>query len=134
MLAVNNRFAHLLDGFGGGFVNGWEAEQLRVEAYTTSDAHVIRAEVPGVSKENVEIEYKNGILEICVEKKKFKTDKTDNYSIQEVNYGKVKRRFQMPDHVDGENISADLKDGILTINIPIEPEKRTKKIEVKSLP
>jgi HSP20 family protein len=61
-----------------------------------------------------------------------KTDKTDTYYAYECSYGSFSRAFTLPEGVDGDKVKAELKDGVLTVELPKPPGLQPKKIAVKS--
>ena len=99
------------------------------EVQKTSDSYQIFAELPGMNKKNVTIEFKGNILNIAGEKAKPSDD--ENYS--EISYGKFSRTFSLPEDIINSKVSAKMKDGILALYIPsqesIKPE--SKKITIK---
>lgn len=104
-----------------------------VDIYETDDAVVVKAEVPGVEKDKIGIEVKDGILTLRGERKFEKEVKEENYHRMERAYGTFVRSFSVPPSVDAERISASLKDGVLEISLPkVEKAKpRQIKVEVK---
>lgn len=90
----------------------------------------VRAELPGISKDDIDIEIKDGLLTLKSEKQEEKEVKEDAYYVKECRIGRYKRSFRLPDDIDEENVSADLKDGILSITLPRKQEVKVKKIEI----
>jgi len=86
---------------------------------------IVKAEIPGVNKEDIEVSVDDGILRIKAEKKEEKKEK----GLSEFIYGKFERQVKLPE-VNAENINAEYKDGILKLEIPKE-EKKLKRIEIK---
>lgn len=103
----------------------------RVDIAETKDNYLIEVEIPGVQKDDVKISFKDHILTIEGEKKLRNELKKDDFIKQESFYGKFSRSFTLPDDVDVEKISADYKNGILTVTLPKTQEKKPKEIEVK---
>jgi HSP20 family protein len=91
----------------------------------------IRAEVPGIEAQDVQIEVEDGSLLISGEKKEEKEVKEENYYRAERSYGKFSRRLPLPKHANPERAEARFKDGILEIDMPLNGEAPRKKIEVK---
>jgi len=95
----------------------------------------IHAEMPGINKEDLNIEVSEGEVEISAETKaeKKEEDKEAGYIRRERRYSKYYRRIPLPEAVKVENAEAELKDGILTITLPkiLTPETKGKKIQVK---
>jgi HSP20 family protein len=106
---------------------GWAP---RVDIYETEDSYVVRADLPGIKKEDIEIDVKDSTLAVRGDKKfDGKSDK-DNYMRVERKYGKFVRSFRLSDNVDRSKIEANYKDGVLEINIPKREEAVTKQIKV----
>lgn len=95
------------------------------------DQFVVKAELPGVSKEDVKITLENNILTIYGEKKQEKETKKENYHRVERSYGSFQRSFTLPTTVKSDKIDAVYKDGVLQIALPKAEEAKPKQIEVK---
>ncbi|MDH4261949.1 MAG: Hsp20/alpha crystallin family protein [Spirochaetia bacterium] len=95
------------------------------------DSYLIKAELPGVEKENVNISIEDGVLTIKGEKKTEKEEKDDKTHRVECSYGSFFRSFTLPREVKSDQIEASYKDGILKLKIPKSEESKPKQIEVK---
>lgn len=102
-----------------------------VDTYEKDNSVVVKAELPGVKKEDISINVKNNVLSISGERKHEEDVKEENYYKCERFYGKFQRTFALPDNVDADKVDATYKDGILEITMPKTEERSTKKIEVK---
>lgn len=101
-----------------------------VDVYEDGKAIVFKAELPGIDKNDIVIDFKDRILTIRGERKIDKTIREESFFRRERFYGRFQRSFSLPALVDSEKIRADFKDGILTITVP-KPEPETqKKIEI----
>ncbi|TVR37978.1 MAG: Hsp20/alpha crystallin family protein [Cryomorphaceae bacterium] len=95
------------------------------------DRFEVELAVPGFDKDDVNIELNAGLLTISSEKSEEKEDKDARYSRREFYYQSFKRSFRMPDNVNEEDIKAQVKNGILKVDIPKRTEeKRTKTIQI----
>ncbi|MCU7806935.1 MAG: Hsp20/alpha crystallin family protein [Candidatus Thiodiazotropha sp. (ex Semelilucina semeliformis)] len=92
--------------------------------------YVIRADIPGVKPEDIEVTMENGVLTIRGERKFEETEEKENFKRIERSHGIFYRRFSLPDNTDAEAIEAQGKDGVLEVTIPKTVEKHSKKIEV----
>jgi HSP20 family protein len=103
----------------------------RVNVEEKEESFEITAEVPGMSKEDLDIEVQDDVLTIKGEKKFEKDEKEANYHICERSYGTFQRSFTLPENVKTDDIEAEYKDGILKLVLPkVEPVK-PKEIKVK---
>jgi HSP20 family protein len=97
------------------------------------EAYYIDVDLPGVKKEDINVDVKDNILIISGKRETKSEVKEDEYYKIESSYGKFQRSFTLPEKVDLENISASCEDGVLEVVIPklqIE-ENSAKKIEIK---
>ena len=102
-----------------------------VDIYETENEIVIKAEVPGMSEKDVEVTVENNMLTIKGERKFEEEVKKENYHRIERAYGTFQRSFQLPATVNVNKITAEQKDGILTIRLPKKEEQKPKKINIK---
>ena len=111
-----------------GFRGSWVPA---VDIYET-DKHdlVLRAELPGMSRENLEVTVENNTLIIKGEKKFDAEVKEENYRRIERSYGTFTRAFTLPETVDTEHISSELKEGELTVVVPKQPGAQPRKIQI----
>jgi len=101
-----------------------------VDIYETSEVVVVKAELPGLTKDQVGIEVKDGLLSLKGERKIEKDVKEENYHRIERAYGTFQRSFSLPASVDQEKISASLKDGILELTLPKKEQAKKRQINV----
>ncbi len=91
---------------------------------------VLRAELPGMTEKQIELKLEGDTLTLKGERKLDKEDKKNNYQRVESYYGSFTRSFRLPETVDLDKISADYKNGVLTVTIPRRPEVRPREIPV----
>jgi HSP20 family protein len=103
----------------------------RVDISETDDAYIIKAEIPGVNKEDVKVTAENGVLTISGERKEEKAENNKKIHRVERLYGTFFRTFVLPDNVDESKINAEFKDGVLTLTVPKTEKAKPKSIEVK---
>jgi len=103
-----------------------------VDIYEEDNAIVLKAEVPGLTKDEIVVEVHEGTLTIKGEKKEEKEEKTKHFYRAERRYGAFQRSFQLPDTVDHEAIKATFKNGVLELTLPKIEKKapEARKIEV----
>lgn len=103
-----------------------------VDIEESGDAYLIRADLPGVAKDDIEVNLENGVLSISGEKKVEKeTGKGTRQHRTERFHGTFSRRFTLPSAIDAERVNADYKNGVLTLSIPKLEEEKSKKIDIK---
>ena len=112
-----------------------ELEELSpsVDIMTEGDVVVVKAELPGMKKENIDVNLTKDAITISGEKRKEeKVEKKDYHSIER-SYGSFKRSFSLPAEVETEKASATFKDGVLEIRIPKteEAKKKEKKVMIE---
>lgn len=100
-----------------------------VDIEESKEAYLVKAELPGVDKEDVSVNIDNGVLTIKGEKKSKVEDKKRHRV--ECSYGSFIRSFTLPQTVKAEKVEAEYKDGILSLTIPKSEESKPKQIEVK---
>ena len=93
--------------------------------------YCIRAELPGVKKEEVKITLENGVLSISGERKYEKEEKNRKFHRIERAYGNFVRSFSIPDDADASKVAAEFKDGVLNVRLAKDEKARPKTIEVK---
>lgn len=103
----------------------------RVDIYETKDSYMVSADVPGIKKEDIDIDFKDNILTVRGEKKFEEKSDKDNYVRVERKYGKFVRSFSLSDNVEAGKIKASYKDGVLEIKIPKREEAATKPVKVE---
>jgi HSP20 family protein len=101
-----------------------------VDIYETDGTVVVKAELPGVQKDQVGVEVKDGILTLRGERKYEKEVKEENFHRIERSYGTFQRAFSLPTTVDQEKISATMKDGVLEVTLPKKEAAKPKQISV----
>ena len=101
-----------------------------VDVYDNDDNIVLKAEIPGIDKKDIEIDVKGRVLTLKGERSSDNEVKEDNYYRRERCFGKFERAFNLPVNVELDKIKANYKDGVLEIEIPKPEEKKPKQITV----
>ncbi|XP_073036442.1 17.8 kDa class I heat shock protein-like [Primulina eburnea] len=103
----------------------------RVDWKETPEAHVFKADLPGLKKEEVKVEVEEGrVLQISGERSSEKEEKNDKWHRVERSGGKFLRRFRLPENAKVGEIKAAIVDGVLTVTVPKEEVKQP---EVKAI-
>jgi HSP20 family protein len=92
---------------------------------------VIKAEIPDMRREDIDIRVENNTLTISGEKKLDNEVKDDQYHRVERAYGQFTRSFSLPATINTDKVSADYKNGVLSIRLPLREEAKPRQIQVK---
>ena len=131
---VNERMRRLLEQTLGQFGAPLSAEagawSPLVDIEETDDFYVVEAELPGVKREDAHIELVGNELTIAGEIKE--RERKGVVRRQTRRTGRFDYRVTLPDQVDGDNVDANLKDGVLTLRVPKAERAQRRRIELKS--
>jgi len=96
------------------------------------NAYHIEVDLPGVKKDDINVDISDGVLTISGERKYKNEVKEKDYYKVESSFGKFERSFRVPEDIDIENIKAESKDGVLEVELPkVKKEEKKKRIEIK---
>ena len=133
--SIFSEFDNLFDSFVSDFPTLYERSSSwtpNFEDLNTDNSYRIRADLPGLVKNDVNIEVVNNLLKISGERVNDNVESND-YNYSELSYGKFSRTFNLPEDVRESEIKASMKAGVLALEIPrvkpIKPE--VKKIKIK---
>ncbi|XP_065865218.1 18.2 kDa class I heat shock protein-like [Euphorbia lathyris] len=103
----------------------------KIDWKETPESHIFKADLPGLKKEEVKVEVEEGrILQISDERSKEQEDKNDKWHRVERTTGKFLRRFRLPEDTKMDQTKATMENGVLTVTVPKEPQKKP---EIKSI-
>jgi len=108
-------------------MNGWFGSVLTMPAVNiveNKDDFKISLAVPGMKKEDLNIDVDGNIITISSEKEESKESKDDNYTRREYNYSSFSRSFTLPEAVNKEKIDAAYQDGVLNLRLPKKDEAK----------
>jgi HSP20 family protein len=123
----------LFDTFFGGAGNGGSRARRWVPAMDlveTEDALVLRADLPGLERDDVSIEVKDNILTVAGKREAEHTDKADGYYRVERAFGTFSRSLALPDGVDADRVKASFDKGVLEVAIPKPEERKPHRVEI----
>jgi HSP20 family protein len=103
-----------------------------IDMYQTNDDVVVKATLPGLKTEDVDITVTGETLTLRGEFKQENEQKESNYHIREQRYGSFERSILLPTDVKADKASANFENGILTITMPIAEEVKPKSIMIKA--
>ena len=101
-------------------------ENMKCDIYEKDGNYYIEADMPGIDKKDVKVDFDNGYLTISAESSSSKDETGKDFIRQERFYGSMERKFYVGD-VNEDEISANFKDGVLKIQVPKETAKTTNK-------
>jgi len=102
------------------------------EVKETKDDYEFRADVPGLTENDIEITITGNRLTVSGKREAEKESTTDAYFVSERTYGAFVRGFTLPEGADAENVRATLADGVLALTVPKKPETQAKKVPVST--
>jgi HSP20 family protein len=102
-----------------------------LDVYQDKDNFIVRAELPGMTKEDIEITLHENTLILSGERRSNGSHEGSEVSRSERYFGRFHRSFQLPKPVHAEKVQAAYKDGVLTVTLPKTEESKPKQIEVK---
>jgi HSP20 family protein len=105
------------------FVPGFDVKEVK-------DAYVINADLPGVKDEELNVSLSGNLLTISGTREEEQREEGESYYAMERSHGSFARSFTMPDGVDSEGVTAELKQGVLTVRIPKKPDAQPKRIAI----
>jgi HSP20 family protein len=122
MIPMHNRPRHsMMTAFDTPFFREFFAEpgklSMRVDVIRQEDAYQLKADLPGVSRENLQLKVEDGILTIAAEMNQEKKETQEGYVLSERRSGRMERSFRLED-IDENAITADYVDGVLTVTLP----------------
>lgn len=124
------------DPFDGLFTSVPETSSFantRIDWKETPEAHVFKADLPGLKKEEVKVEVEDGrVLQISGERSKEQEEKNEKWHRVERSSGKFLRRFRLPQNAKMDEVKASMENGVLTVTVPKVEEKKpeVKPIEI----
>lgn len=142
MGVIERDMDRMLDDFFGRRTRPWWPERWfrtdeldvrapAVDMFEEKDDIVIKAEIPGMDKDNIQVNLTDHTLTIKGEKKKEEEVKEENYFRSERSYGTFLRTVELPRDVHADKVKATFKNGVLEVRMPKTEEAKAKEIKVK---
>ena len=105
----------------------------QLETFRRGENLVVRADLPGLRKEDVNVEVDDGILTISGQRSEEQVEDRDDFYRSERSYGQFFRALPLPEGVSGDACEATFKDGVLEVTLPLpkQPERKARRVEVK---
>jgi len=101
-----------------------------VDIQETEDAYKLHAELPGLTKDDINITLENNVLRLSGERKFEKEVQKESYHRIERTYGAFSRAFALPQQVDADGVQAAFENGVLTITVPKAEQAKPRKISI----
>ncbi len=135
MLTAQREFDRLFRGAFRPAAVGEEEASTRtwappVDIFENGDNLVLKAELPGINPDDVEVRVEDNTLYLKGERKFEKEVKEQSYHRVERSYGTFTRTFSLPNSVDSDKVGAEYKDGVLTLTMPKKEEAKPKTIKI----
>ncbi len=121
------RFFYGWPSFESGSRTAWTP---RVDIHETDDAYLLDLEIPGVPKDKVKVEVRNGTLTVSGERQPERKADKESYRLER-HYGAFERTFSLGEAVDAARITAEYKDGVLTLTLPRAEKAKPREIAVE---
>jgi HSP20 family protein len=122
LFALQERIERMADAGAA----GWTPP---VDLYETADRYVLTAELPGLTRDDISINVQDGTLTL-EGRRQSPPVPCERYHRVERGHGAFRRRFSVPAPIDNQGVSADLKDGVLTVTLPKSADALPRRIEV----
>lgn len=129
------------DFFGRRFLPRWPERWFRteglqlhapaVDVFEEKDEIVVKAEIPGIEKDSIEVNLSDHVLTIKGEKKQEEEVKEENYYRSERSYGSFVRTLELPKDVQADKVKATFKNGVLEVRMPKTEQAKARAIKVK---
>ena len=117
--------------FGGRTANGTTRRWVPAMDLVETDDHlVLRADLPGLDPDDVEIEVKDGVLTVSGERRTEHEDSADGYHRVERAYGRFSRSLSLPQGADAGQVQADFDKGVLEVRIPKPAEPKPHRVQI----
>jgi HSP20 family protein len=131
---VNRLFDAFFQGRGNGRANGLQRWIPPMDLTERGDEYVLRADLPGLTSEDVDIEVKDDVLTISGERRSEHEDKGEGFHRIERSFGRFSRSLDLPAGIDPESVSAHFDNGVLEVRVPKPAEAQPTKVAIGSGP
>jgi len=120
-----SEMAPLLPQVPSGFIPQFEVKEGK-------DNYVFKADVPGIKESDLQVNVTGNRLSVSGKREAEQQEQADTFYAYERSFGEFSRTFTLPDGVDMSNVSAELKDGVLTVTVKKSPGQSPKRVEIQT--
>ena len=132
IMDVRDDFDRLVDRIINRDFDLWEGGRVpAIDVYEEGDNIIVKAEVPGVKKEDISVSLNGDILTISGKSQEEKEVKKENFYRKEIRSGTFSRSITLPAQIDKDKVKASYKDGVLHLTLPKSPEEKKKEVKIK---
>ncbi len=128
--SIHRQMNRLFDELGHNWEQVTTLNNIPVELFDDGENLVVRAVIPSINKEDVDISATRQTLKIAGEYRQQEENKVHNYYLSEFNYGKFERTINLPMAIKNTEVKAEYTDGILTLTLPKVEEVKNKMVKV----
>ncbi len=136
LFSLHNEMGRIFGDAFGSQEGGTDTEETywipTVDISETENGYEIRAELPGVSEDDVNVSVTDNLLTVKGEKRQEAETEGKNYHRVERRYGSFQRSFTLPRHIETDAINAEFKEGVLTLGIPKAEVAKPTEISIKA--
>lgn len=124
-------FDSWFEDFLGRPMDTWSQWAPTVDLFETDDEYVLELDLPGFSREDIEITVEQGMLTVSGQRPEHERNGNVTYHVRERTTARFSRSFSLPRGVDTDDVKAEFSDGVLTVNLPKVADAKPRRIEVK---
>ena len=130
LMNLPNDLDRFFGNFGMDFSSTDTVWNPAVDIAENEKGYEVKAELPGMKKDDIKITFENDVLTLSGERKSETEEENKNFHRVERSYGKFERCFHLPKNIKANDIKADYKNGILTVNVPKSEEAKAREITI----
>ncbi len=133
-MTLNRQMDRLMEGAmrGSELWDGSMDWALPLDVIENDNEYVVKASLPGIKADDIEVTYHNQTLTVKGEMKQEEDVSEEKYHLHERRYGVFSRSITLPSGVDGEAIKADFENGVLSLSLPKKEELKARRINIQS--
>jgi HSP20 family protein len=133
MMSMRRAMDRLIEGSLGDEINGQSNQWgLALDVVEDEDAYVVKASVPGINPDDLDITYSKGVLTIQGETRDESETAKGQYHLRERRFGSFSRSVSLPATIEADKIEANYQDGVLTLTLPKAEEVKPKRISIRA--